>query len=120
MQNWILTDDDSCQHVRKSNDSTFEVIDIYENGDGRYAVLFGQVVLDVPNLDAPAFFDEYIKPYGYSSMAEVQEIYGEAASQIVAECVFETDPFSFGAIVCEGTFEECSAYITAFVREDGR
>lgn len=49
MQNWILTDDDSCQHVRKSNDSTFEVIDIYENGDGRYAVLFGQVVLDVPD-----------------------------------------------------------------------
>ena len=118
MQNWILTDDDSYQHIRKRDCATFEVIDTCSIGDDRYAVLLGSIALDEHNLDDPTFIDEYLKPFGYLSMSELRALYGEAASQIAAECIFETKPFSCGEVVCEGTFNECSAHIAAFVQED--
>lgn len=35
--------------------------------------------------------DDYVRPYGYDGVEDVQRIYLQHWRQIVAECIFETD-----------------------------
>ena len=60
------------------------------------------------------FIHEYLHPYGYESGDELRRIYGDAALQIAAECVFETNARS-GQILFKGTLTRCLHYIDAYV-----
>lgn len=117
---WILTDDRTGQHVRHKPQKVdvFHIIDSVCCGEDEYAVVYGAYVLYEEDPLDPDFVDAYLKPFGYASFAQIEDAYGDAAKQIVAECVFETKPFQFGRILYRGTQEECLAYIEKFVKED--
>lgn len=66
------------------------------------------------DLQDSEFIREYLHPYGYESADELRRIYGDAALQIAAECVFETNARS-GQILFEGTLTRCLHYIDAYV-----
>ncbi len=117
MNTWILTDDASGQHVQLLGEHPpeFKIIDTVLTHDGRYAVVCGSVTVADDDLSDPEFVDAYLRPFGYESAQDLIEIYGSAAEQIAAECVFETKPFSYGDILFKGSLEACLDYIVGFV-----
>ncbi len=117
MNTWILTDDASGQHVQLLGEHPpeFKIIDTVLTHDGRYAVVRGSVTVADDDLSDPKFVDAYLRPFGYESAQDLIELCGSAAPQIAAECVFETNPFSYGDILFKGSLEACLNYIVGFV-----
>jgi len=116
---WILTDDSSCQHVRKTGEHVYELI---------------QMNVVNPNLDLYAvytdtiFLEDYkeseiagiLEPFGYSSIWDMYMNYAEKTGQIVAECVFESrcvyaeEPFA-----TDLAKDEAEHLVFLFVRQNG-
>ena len=119
MNDWILTDDSTGQHVFRLSDepTVFRVIDIVGFGCKEYAVYCGDVVVNPDLLDESDFTETYLKPYGYTSYAELEDIYGDAALQIVAECIFETDICRCGDELYRGSLVSCLRFIGRYVKE---
>lgn len=119
MNDWILTDDSTGQHVFQLSKEpiTFRVIDMVGRGDDEYAVYCGDVEIDPDSLEENDFVAQYLKPFGYNSYAEIEDIYGDAALQIVAECIFETDACSCGDELYRGSFVSCLRFIGRYVKE---
>lgn len=96
---WFCTDNDCMQHCKKINETEFQFIQVVwldtcdgdtraENAkdkDDNYAVCTGYIDLDLYSLEDQA---SHISSYGYT-MESVKETYGDAANQIIAECLFE-------------------------------
>ena len=98
---WFCTDPDCLQHCKKESETEFKFIqavwlDTCE-GDTRaenakddsdnYAVCAGYIDL---YLYTKEDIECSIASYGYT-LDSVKEIYGDAANQIIAECLFEDD-----------------------------
>ena len=81
-----------------------------ESGALVYVARFSMLQRD---LNLPGVAD-FLKEYGYESADELRRIYGDAALQIAAECVFETNARS-GQILFKGTLTRCLHYIDAYV-----
>lgn len=92
----------------------YRFIDTVGLGESQYAVITDEVRVSGQNLQDSEFIREYLYPYGYESADELRRIYGDAALQIAAECVFETNARS-GQILFEGTLTRCLHYIDAYV-----
>ena len=119
MSDWILTDDSTGQHVFRLSDepAAFRVIDIVGYGNKEYAVYCGDVTVNPDSLDESDFTEQYLKPYGYDSYTELEDIYGDAALQIVAECIFETDACRCGDELHRGSLVSCLRFIGRYVKE---
>ena len=113
---WIQTDDATGQHVQAivGEPSVYRFIDTVGLGESQYAVITDEVRVSGQNLQDSEFIREYLYPYGYESADELRRIYGDAALQIAAECIFETNARS-GQILFEGTLTGCLHYIDAYV-----
>ena len=113
---WMLTDDATGQHIRAiaGPPGAYRFIDTVGMGEARYAVVIDEVRVSEQDLQDSEFIREYLHPYGYESADELRCIYGDAALQIAAECVFETNARS-GQILFEGTLTRCLHYIDAYV-----
>ena len=119
LNDWILTDNSTGQHVFRLSDkpAIFKVIDIVGFGCKEYTVYCGDVVVKPDSLDESTFTEQYLKPYGYDSYSEIKEIYGDAALQIVAECIFETDTYRCGDELYRGSLVSCLRFIGRYVKE---
>lgn len=119
MNDWILTDDSTGQHVFQLSKEpiTFRVIDMVGCSDAEYAVYRGDIEINLNSLEENDFLAQYLKPYGYDSYAEIEDIYGDAALQIVAECIFETDACSCGDELYRGSLVSCLRFIGRYVKE---
>ena len=96
---WFCTDPDCNQYCKKESETEFQFIqsvwldtcegDIKaENAkdeDDNYAVCAGYIDLDLYDEDD---IECSLASYGYTLEA-VKDIYGDAANQIIAECLFE-------------------------------
>jgi hypothetical protein len=113
---WVLTDDDSCQHVRKISDDEFELIELSEVDPETHECVVYSDTVNVTELIKDSIKDviDVIKGFGYNSVADVVESYGDSASQVIAECVFEYYGFYHANVVMMSTREECEKYITEF------
>ena len=80
---WIHTDDD--QWVKKICDKSFELVEIREWPDG-YVVATGVMDLNDYSRDDVV---PCINSYGYKSLGELVDLYGESSNQIIAEMLFE-------------------------------
>ena len=119
MNDWIMTDDSTGQYVFRLSDEpvAFRVIDIAGYGSKEYAVYCGDVVVNPDSLDESDFTETYLKPYGYNSYTELEDIYGDAGLQIVAECIFETDTYRCGDELYRGSLVSCLRFIGRYVKE---
>lgn len=104
-ENWILTDEDNVQYVRKATELT-EFGDVYElyqvqeitdptrgYGIRKYMIAHDFVFPSMVNIE------EVLEAYGYGSLAEMQNqllnLYGEDYTRIIAEYQFELDAGCF-------------------------
>lgn len=108
LKKWILSDDDSFQHVYWHSDRIFALVQIDDLTGGVCGVYTGIIWLD-------DYSDEeirsYLHAYDYESVDQLKEIYGDSWPQIAAECIFETDLLSDFVCVFEGTYSQCQKYI---------
>ena len=113
---WIQTDDATGQHVQAiaGEPGAYRFIDTIGLSESQYAVITDEARVSGQDLQDSEFIREYLHPYGYESADELRRIYGDAALQIAAECVFETNVRS-GRILFEGTLTRCLHYIDAYV-----
>jgi len=81
---WIKTDD--TQFVKKIDLDTFEVIDVYSRGAD---CGISRQAIDLKNYDKDDIWN-CLSSFGYSSMSQFNEIYGDKANQIIAECLSES------------------------------
>ena len=117
-RDWILTDDSSCQHVRKIDDHTYELIQmgLINPDKDLYAVYSDTVYLDDYQEEEIA---KILEPFGYSSIWDMYMNYAEKTGQIVAECVFESrcgfadEPFATGLAK-----DEAEHLVFRFVRQN--
>jgi len=85
---YIKTDD--MQFVHKQNETDYIVLDIVETPDDTYLCKRVWVGLEwYTNEDLEA----EISGYGYTSLDNVRELYGDSANQIIAECIAENTQF---------------------------
>ena len=113
---WVRTDDATGQHVQviAEEPGTYRFIDTIGLGESQYAVITDEARVSGQDLQDYEFIREYLHPYGYESADELRRIYGDAALQIAAECIFETNARS-GQILFEGTLTSCLHYIDTYV-----
>ena len=116
MIDWILTDDDSHQHVRKIDDHTFKLIEIgLTDPDKQLFQVYTDTVClsDYPEGEV----GQIIRFFGYDSLDHVQKEYGDRANQIIAECIFE----HYGSFAAEPLatglpFEQARSFIEDYIK----
>lgn len=114
---WILTDDDSYQHVRIIDSDTFELIElcIITHEPDLYEVYTDTIRL--------SYYPEeeinlIIAGFGYSSIQHVNNEYGDKANQVIAECIFEHyGSFFIDPLVKEITYEAARAFIDTYLSQ---
>lgn len=105
---WICSDPDSMQYVRKVNNTTWDLIECRETSTG-YAVCSTDVDLRDYSSDE---INDYISGYYAGGIDEMNSIYGNASSQICAECIFEqTEAWDMEYYAQFTTFEEAKIAI---------
>lgn len=110
LNKWILTDDDSFQHVCWHANHVFALIQIADLTGDVYGVYIGIISLDeYSEEEIRSYLRDY--DYDYDSVENLKEIYGDSWPQIVAECIFETDLFLDFICVFEGTYSQCRDFI---------
>ena len=110
---WIMTDDDSFQHIRQNDDGTFDCIEIdcvdFSEEEICY-VVEGTVDVDAFIKENGEEAEMLAHMYGYDSVQDIRDSMKDAANQIIAEMLFESMA-EFKNNVFSGTYEECRAYI---------
>lgn len=97
MDNWIKTDDN--QAIRKITEKSFEVVEVIliAPPDAKNINRFGisHQVVDLDNYSEEEILRN-ISAFGYKSVDEIKQEYGNAANQIIAECIAENKPEDTG------------------------
>ena len=98
---WVLTDEDSCQYIRKDpNFSNIGFGNAYElcqiqrvtedpmkDHDEARIYKIARAIIFASEIDT----ESILTSYGYDSLEEVQKAYGDSWESILAECQFEMD-----------------------------
>lgn len=111
---WTLTDDETLQHIRFLGDRRYECIDIGRKPNEQYFVCRRIIDLNDYEMDE-SFVDDYLRPYSYGSLAVLQEEYGDAADQIIAECILETEMWEQQEMIHAGTEDDCRTFILRYI-----
>lgn len=113
--NWIMTDDATMQHVRHLGNRRYEIIDsVRLPNDTGYV---SRRIIDLNDYEMDEDFCRlYLKPYDYADEAAVRKLYGEAADQIIAECVAETEIWEAENVVFRDKSRACLSHIRSVVK----
>ena len=121
---WVLTDDESQQYVRPTdNEDIYDLIEMCPCSSIYYRVYFATVDVD-SYLECDRAEVRYVLHcYGYgnnseddSSIDEVSSTYSNA-SQIIAECLFETCSSIDSEELFTGSDEEATAFIQNWIKQ---
>lgn len=91
--NWFCTDPDCMQYCQKVSETEFRFIQAVwldtcgDNTESEYAVCTGYIDIELYSNDD---IEGSLSSYCYT-LNSVKEIHGDAANQIIAECLFEDD-----------------------------
>lgn len=108
---------DTLQYVKKTGEQCYQLVQFDETPEGHGIVREEEI--DVKALDMDEIFDTFVAPYGYESIGQIAEEYGDDAwPQIVAECVFENHGQDESDSWHEAnSFEDAEKQIKAFIWE---
>ena len=111
MTEWIQTDDYQWQRTVDDYyvDDTYEMYEIQGTVDDEPFYLAGGGEFKLSDYTQDEV-DGALHDFGYMTMERLDEEYGEASKQILAECLFESDWFSF-ELKSFHTLEEAQAYV---------
>lgn len=124
MNEWICTDDDSLQHLRRNDDGTYDCIemvwlDICE-GDEGYSDK--EYVVKTALIDLKDYTEEEMEIaisgyYPDSTLSELKEEWGDSLDQLIVECIFEE--MTEGSASVHGMFtkEEAENFIKKYIEE---
>jgi hypothetical protein len=120
---WILTDDDYQQYIRPTdNEDIFDCIEMDACASNKYRVYFAVVDVDSYLECNRAEVRSVLHFYGYgnsenddSPIEEVSSTYPNA-SQIIAECLFETCSSLDSEDLFTGSDEECIDFIQNWIK----
>ena len=113
MDEWILTDDDCSQYVKKLDYTIFKLIQISSIGyDDKKAVY--KETIDLEDFDEDDI-RQMLYGFSYDGIEDVQNQYGDASNQIIAECLFE-DRIYWLPYCFQGTYQECEDYIKQYIQ----
>lgn len=123
---WVLTDDNSCQYVKKINEDEFQLIEMsLVNPDTKeYIVYTDEIDVDAYLEQNRGEVGEILYSFGYGwpkegevefdsvedSINEVINKYSNA-SQIIAECIFEYYSSFQAHTIFKGSGEQCRRFI---------
>jgi len=116
---WVMTDDDSFQHVRNVDNDVFELVEIgITNPDtGEHEVYTATVdVGKALSDDEIAATLGTLSSFSYKSVEAVREQYGVEVNQVIAECIFEVAAGTHNTVF-SGSEDECRKYIQRFVND---
>lgn len=89
MAEWVCTDDDCAQWQMDLGNNCYEMWQVQAGPDWEYyMVASGLVFVDDRDSDE---HDRLCRTYGYHSLKELADIYGENSKAILAEFIFEED-----------------------------
>lgn len=113
MEKWTRTDDMQLVKVRNENEyDIIETINVSKNYD-RYIVQFYNVDFDDYNQEQILYV---ISSYGYESIDEIKEAYGEDEyKQVIAECIAETYALTEGQTIFEGYKEDVGQFLNEVI-----
>lgn len=111
-ENWILTDDDCLQYIKKNSETVFELIEIRERGE-KDGLL---VVNDIVNINdySEEEKEDILYLFGYENV-DINDEYGEEGNQILAECIFESQ---FNHCLFTGSENECIKFIENYINNN--
>lgn len=91
---WINSDPDTYQYVHDLGNDVFELVEVRESpGALPYSVAVGTVNVKEIMENDPEDFCKILNSFGYDGIGHLHELYGDAAMQIAAECIFESDEY---------------------------
>lgn len=115
---WILIDDDSYQHVRKIDAETFDLIElcIIAHDPDRFEVYTDTIRLsDYPDQE----ITEIINGFGYSSIRQIMDEYGDEGNQVITECIFEHyGSFAVQPLVTGLSYENARDFISKYISKE--
>lgn len=112
--NWICSDSDCYQYVRKIEDGTFELIELRLNG---HHVARGTVNVKAYMTENKEQFEAILYSFGYDNMQFFEKQCGDHTMQIAAECIFESE-LNPGSLRSFSSKREAVAYIKSIVKPD--
>lgn len=113
MGEWILTDDVGFQHVKKLDDTVFELIEVSDLGWNDESAVYKKTIdLEDFNQDT---IQQVLHSFGYDGIDDVQNQYGDASNQIISECLFEDRIYCLPHCF-QGIYQECEDYIKQYIQ----
>lgn len=113
MSEWILTDDDCCQYVKKLDDTVFKLIQISSFGYDGKSTVYAETI-DLDDYDEDDIL-KTIQGYGYDSVDNVIAHYDDYANQVIAEYLFESRVCCLPHRYC-GTQAECEDFVKEYIQ----
>jgi hypothetical protein len=119
---WKLTDDASCQYIKRlESNILYELVEIlYDNpGQELYGVYTDKVNVDYYIKNLKDELKHILNIFGYESVDEVRNEYRNhyKANQIIAECIFEHYGSFQAESIFTGTEEECATFIKDYIKK---
>ena len=120
---WILTDDDSYQHVKKIKEDIYKLVQIQEFNTEYYKVYCG--IIDVKfyiEKDKEKVNQVIAYYYGDDENTDsIQEIFNsfgeEKGNQYIAEMLFEDDIFEMSSLF-HGNWEDCQEFVDNYIENE--
>lgn len=120
---WILTDDDSYQHVKKIKEDIYKLVQIQEFNTEYYKVYCG--IIDVKfyiEKDKERVNQVIAYYYGDDENTDsIQEIFNsfgeEKGNQYIAEMLFEDDIFEMSSLF-HGNWEDCQEFVDNYIENE--
>lgn len=113
MNEWILTDDDCIQYVKKLDNTVFKLIQVADLGCNDESAVYKETI-DLEDFDNDTI-QQSLQGFGYDGIDGVANQYGDASNQIIAECLFE-DRIYWLPHCFQGTYQECEDYIKQYIQ----
>lgn len=114
---WIMTDDDSMQHVKRLSETKFKLVEfaLTSRDPDSYEVYTDTLDMNDYLTGMKDELEAILKGFGYDSIESVREAYGEEALQVMAECVFEHYGSFQAHKIYVGTETMCRLFVTCYV-----
>lgn len=119
---WLLTDDDSFQHVKKIGEDKFELIEMsLANPETEEYIVYTDEIdvdeyLDMNRGELIEILEGYYDAEGEEDVIQFVLNNIDSPSQIMAECIFEYYSTFQAYILFKGSEEMCKKFIERYVK----
>ena len=114
---WVLTDDDSCQYVKKINEDEFKLIEMsLINPETEEFIVYTDEIdvdayLEQNRGEVREILEAYYEAEGEEDVIQFVLNHIDSPSQIIAECIFEYYSSFQAEVIFKGSEEQCRRFI---------